>query len=208
MLFSFCSFWFFRFCGKSLTTDQEEQSTNKITPKGVTLSSFSASPKPFCESRINYCKSPHRIGVLLQSEPIRRSIVFMTNSFCQLIVNAAESHADKMAMQIIGEEGTEYTFAEMLDAIRSIAYRLEKEGIEFGDRVALIGENHPRWAIAYFGILFRGAICVPIDPHAEIATIKTFLDNSEAKMAFIGKDLSRHSQRFRRNWDVNCLRFC
>ncbi len=37
--------------------------------------------------------------------------------------------------------------------------RLEKEGIAFGDRVALIGENHPRWAIAYFGILYRGAVC-------------------------------------------------
>ena len=112
----------------------------------------------------------------------------MTNSFCQLITDAAESHADKMAMRIIGEEGTEFTFAEMLSAIRSIAYRLEKEGIAFGDRVALIGENHPRWAIAYLGILFRGAVCVPIDPHGEIETIKNFLDNSEAKMAFIGDD--------------------
>ena len=112
----------------------------------------------------------------------------MTNSFCQLITDAAESHADKMAMQIIGVEGTEFTFGEMLSAIRGIAYRLETEGIAFGDRVALIGENHPRWAIAYFGILFRGAVCVPIDPHGEIDTIKNFLDNSEAKMAFIGED--------------------
>ncbi len=112
----------------------------------------------------------------------------MTNSFCQLITDAAESHREKMAMQIIGEEGTEYKYAEMLDAIRGIAYRLEKVGIEFGDRVALIGENHPRWVIAYLGILFRGAVCVPIDPHGEIDTIKNFLDNSEAKMAFIGDD--------------------
>ena len=116
------------------------------------------------------------------------------NSFCQLIIDAAESHLDKVAMQIIGVEGTEYTYAEMLAAIRSIAYRLEKEGINFGDRVALIGENHPRWAIAYFGILFRGAVCVPIDPHGEVATIKIFFDNSEAKMAFIGEDFIKSFQ--------------
>ena len=30
-MFSSCSFWFLRFRGKSLTTDQEEQSTNEIT---------------------------------------------------------------------------------------------------------------------------------------------------------------------------------
>ncbi len=114
----------------------------------------------------------------------------MTNSFCQLIIDAAESHADKMAMRIIGVEGTEYNYSEMLDAIRGIAFRLEKEGVDFGDRVALIGENHPRWVIAYLGILFRGAVCVPIDPHAEIDTIRNFLDNSEAKMAFIGDDFA------------------
>ncbi len=117
-----------------------------------------------------------------------KKTVSSTDSFCQLIINAAESHADKLAMWMIGVEGTEYTFAEMLDAIRSIAFRLEQEGIAFGDRVALIGENLPRWAIAYLGILFRGAVCVPIDPHGEIETIINFLENSEAKMAFVGED--------------------
>ena len=119
-----------------------------------------------------------------------------TDSFCQLIINAAESHHDKLAMRIIGVEGTEYTFAEMLDAIRSVAFRLEQEGIAFGDRVALIGENHPRWAIAYLGILFRGAVCVPIDPHGEIETINNFFENSEAKMAFVGEDFIKIFPQF------------
>ena len=123
----------------------------------------------------------------------------MNNSFIQLIIDAAESHADKMAMRIVGVEGTEYTFGEMLDQIRSIAFRLEKEGIAFGDRVALIGENHPRWAIAYFGILYRGAVCVPVDPHGEIATITNFLENSEAKMAFIGEDFIDHFHKVEEN---------
>ncbi|MGI8555745.1 MAG: AMP-binding protein, partial [Pyrinomonadaceae bacterium] len=55
-----------------------------------------------------------------------------------------------------------------------------------------MGENHPRWAIAYFGIWFRGAVCVPVDPHGEIETITNFFDNSEAKMAFIGEDFIDH----------------
>ncbi|MDQ3061872.1 MAG: long-chain fatty acid--CoA ligase, partial [Acidobacteriota bacterium] len=123
----------------------------------------------------------------------------MNNSFIQLIVNAAESHRDKQAMQVIGVEGTEYTFGEMLDGIRSVAYRLEREGIAFGERVALIGENHPRWAIAYFGILYRGAVCVPVDPHGEIQTISNFLENSEAKMAFIGEDFINHFHQVEEN---------
>jgi long-chain acyl-CoA synthetase len=117
----------------------------------------------------------------------------MKDSFVQLIIDSAESHLDKTAMQIVGEETEgKYTFCEVLNAVRSIAYRLEKEGIAFGDRVALIGENHPRWAIAYLGMLYRGVICVPIDPHAEIETLTNFLENSEAKLAFIGKDFIKH----------------
>ncbi|MBA4124150.1 MAG: AMP-binding protein [Acidobacteria bacterium] len=123
----------------------------------------------------------------------------MNNSFVQLIVSAAESHADKQAMRIVGVEGMEYTFGEMLDGIRSVAYRLEKEGIAFGERVALIGENHPRWAIAYFGILYRGAVCVPVDPHGEIQTISNFFENSEAKMAFIGEDFINHFHQVEEN---------
>ncbi len=103
----------------------------------------------------------------------------MKDSFIQLIIDSSEAHRDKTAMQIVGEEADgKYTFGEMIDQVRSIAYRLEREGIGFGDRVALIGENHPRWAIAYFGMLYRGAVCVPIDPHAEIETLSNFLENS------------------------------
>ncbi len=119
----------------------------------------------------------------------------MENSFCQLIINAAESHADKIAMRIVGEETEgKYTYGEMLDQVRSISYRLEKENINFGDRVALISENHPRWAVAYYGILFRGAVCMPIDPHGAIETVTNFIENSEAKMAFIGEEFIKDFQ--------------
>ena len=124
----------------------------------------------------------------------------MEKSFCQLITDAAETRRDKFAMRIVGEETDgKYTYGEMLDAVRSIAFRLEKENINFGDRVALIGENHPRWAIAYYGILFRGAVCVPVDPHAEIETLTNFINNSEAKMAFIGEDFIKSFHQLEEN---------
>src|SRR5204863_4763637 len=57
------------------------------------------------------------------------------------------------------------------------------------------GENHPKWAIAYLGTLYRGAVCVPLDPHGEIETITNFLENSEAKRAFLSPDqTARFSQ--------------
>ena len=123
----------------------------------------------------------------------------MNNSFCQQFATTAEANSNKLAMKTIGVEGSEYTYGEMLDAIRSIAFRLENEGIQFGDRVALIAENHPRWAICYFGVLFRGAVCVPVDPHGEIETITNFFENSETKMAFIGEEFKQEFQKIEEN---------
>lgn len=77
------------------------------------------------------------------------------------------------------------TFGSMLAQIRSIAYRLGQENIAFGDRVALIGENHPNWAIAYLGIIYRGAVVTPMDPSATTQAMAAFLKGSEAKLAFV-----------------------
>ena len=82
-----------------------------------------------------------------------------------------------------GKEST--TFGSMLAQIRSIAYRLGEEGVAFGDRVAIIGENHPNWAIAYLGIMYRGAVVTPLDPAATTQTLGNFLKSSEAKLAFV-----------------------
>src|SRR3954463_9637911 len=112
----------------------------------------------------------------------------MSDSFCKRLVDSFESRADKVAMRVVGDESEVYTFGRSFTLIRSVAWRLEQEGVQLGDRVALIGENHPSWAIAYLAILYRGAICVPMDPHGETATLANFIENSEAKLAFVGDE--------------------
>ncbi|MBS1791743.1 MAG: AMP-binding protein [Acidobacteria bacterium] len=111
----------------------------------------------------------------------------MTQTFCERVVASAGAHQDKVAMVAPGVEGREQiTFGEMLAQIRSLAYRLTQEGIGLGDRVALLGENHPHWALAYFGILYRGAVAVPLDPAATVDALAHFIEDSEAKLAFVG----------------------
>jgi long-chain acyl-CoA synthetase len=89
-------------------------------------------------------------------------------------------------MTLIGPDGAEATtFGEMLSQIRSVAFRLTQERVAFGDRVALIGENHPHWAIAYLGILYRGAIAVPLDQSANTEALAHFIEDSGAKLAFV-----------------------
>lgn len=107
-------------------------------------------------------------------------------SFCQRVVEAASIRPDKVAMKLIDGKGPQtVTFGSMLAQLRSIAYRLTREHIAFGDRIVIIGENHPNWAIAYLGILYRGAVVTPLDPAATTQTLASFLRSSEAKLAFV-----------------------
>ena len=110
-------------------------------------------------------------------------------TFCRHIVATASNRRDKIAMTVIEPEGSKtISFGSMLDQMRSIAFRLVKEKIAFGDRVAIIGENHPNWAIAYLAILYRGAVVTPLDPSATTHVLASFLENSESKLAFVSPD--------------------
>jgi len=110
-------------------------------------------------------------------------------------------------MRIVGVDGSEFTFGEMLRQARSIAYSLRQKGVQPGERIVLIGENHPDWALAYLGTIFAGAVIVPLDPHGEIETLTNFLEDSEARFAFIDEAqterLSEIRQRLGR--DVTAL---
>lgn len=112
----------------------------------------------------------------------------MSLSFCSSFIAACEQRPDKIAMRIVGSDEATLTFGQFLQQVRAIAWQLEQTGVAKGDRVALFGENHPSWAIAYLGILYRGAVCVPMDPHGETATLTRFFDNSEVKIAFVGAE--------------------
>lgn len=111
------------------------------------------------------------------------------------MIDSCEKHSQKVAMRVVGDESESITFGDFLSQIRSIAYKLEHENVGIGDRVALIGENHPCWAISYLGVLYRGAVCVPMDPHGEIETITNFLEDSEAKVVFLAPDVTEKFQQ-------------
>jgi len=57
-------------------------------------------------------------------------------------------------------EGT--TYAGMQILIHKFAAGLMKYGIKKGDRIALISEGRNYWVVSELGILFAGAINVPI----------------------------------------------
>lgn len=76
------------------------------------------------------------------------------------------------------------TYAKIGKKIKLTAIALDLAGIKPGDKVAIIGESSPEWVCAYLGIIYRGAIAVPILPDFPSEDIKNIFKHSESKIAF------------------------
>ena len=69
--------------------------------------------------------------------------------------------------------------------VYATARQLQSWGIRKGDRVAILSENRPEWAIADFACLLLGAVDVPIYATQTGEQCLYVLQNSEARIAFV-----------------------
>jgi long-chain acyl-CoA synthetase len=109
----------------------------------------------------------------------------MMANFSSRIADAARRFGDRPAIEVVRATGLETTtYAELLAAAARFAGWLAGEGIEPGDRIAILSDNDARWIAAYLGILQQGAIAVPLDTAYKAGQIATIMDNSGARVLF------------------------
>lgn len=76
------------------------------------------------------------------------------------------------------------TYGEFHQRIIALAVRLREEGVEKGDRVAILGENSHNWGTAYLATVRLGAIAVPILPDLPEADVHHILNEMQVKVLF------------------------
>ena len=104
----------------------------------------------------------------------------MTNLSMNLVATARD-HGDTVALRC---DDYALTFTEFDAAAARVATLLEREGIEQGDRVGIMLGNTPAFALAFYGILRRGAIAVPMNPLLKAREIEFYLSNTGAVALF------------------------
>ncbi len=91
-----------------------------------------------------------------------------------------------------GYEYRKISFGEMADLVSRLAYAMvNKFEIEPGDKVAIIGRPHPKWAASFFAAQRVGATAVPIAYNFTVEEIRRVLHESESKLALVQSD--KHS---------------
>ena len=73
---------------------------------------------------------------------------------------------------------------EFMDRVRALSSALEGLGVKVGDRVALLSENRPEWAITDFACQCYGAVLVPIFPTMVSEQAEYLLRDSGSVVAF------------------------
>ncbi|MCA0328934.1 MAG: AMP-binding protein, partial [Actinobacteria bacterium] len=105
----------------------------------------------------------------------------MTNLATNLTTTAGEL-PEQDALRVNGQG---VTYAQLHGMAAKVAGTLRENGIQPGDRVAVILPNVPAFPVVYWGILLAGGIVVPMNPLLKAGEIDYFFTDSGAKIAFV-----------------------
>ena len=93
---------------------------------------------------------------------------------------------DRVALKLKTTDGyTSITYGEAYSRIRGAALGLLMLGVGRGERVAVLSENRPEWAIAYLGSYFAGTVAVPLDTQISPEEWRRLIDDSETQAVFV-----------------------
>ncbi len=108
----------------------------------------------------------------------------MDNTIPSLFQSSVEKYKDRIAFNYFDGSWKAMTYGDFFSLSENIASFLISNGINKGDRIAIVSENKPEWCALYMAIMMCSGIAVPIDVQLGSDEIKNLLMDSEAKIVF------------------------
>ena len=96
------------------------------------------------------------------------------------------------------------SWQQIADQVARVTHLLIQQGIQSGDRVLLIAENRPEWAIADLAIMATGAMVVPAYTTHTVSDLRHVLELTEPKVAIIS-NASLAERVVKANVEHECL---
>jgi len=102
--------------------------------------------------------------------------------------NRVQKYGDKTLVIYKGKGGKweEISWNKLNEMVRDLSMFLINRGIQTGDKVALFSPNRYEWWVADLAIISVGAVNVPIYATNSAEESRYIIDNSDAKMCFVG----------------------
>ena len=113
-------------------------------------------------------------------------------SLVALLDESFKKYAGRMAYKFMGKA---ITFAQVDDASRALAAYLQAQGLEKGDRVALMMPNVPQYPVAVAAVLRAGYVVVNVNPLYTPRELEHQLKDSGAKLIVIVENFATTLQQ-------------
>lgn len=108
-----------------------------------------------------------------------------TYTLPNLLKRSIELYASKKVLSKVDQEPM--TYEQLGKNVEALIKLLKQNGVRKGDKVALLSENMPNWAVAYFAVTYFGGIIVPILPDFHPADVQHIIRHSEAKAVLVSQ---------------------
>jgi len=105
-----------------------------------------------------------------------------------IFFHVVDSDAPRVMMFEKDGEWRSISAADLYKRVAGVARKLKSWGIGYGDRVAILSENRPEWAIADWAILMVGAASVPIYATLTSEQCSYLLRHSGARAVFVSSE--------------------
>ncbi|MBN2815967.1 MAG: AMP-binding protein [Campylobacterales bacterium] len=102
-----------------------------------------------------------------------------------LFNRSVQLYGQRAALGNVGSEA--FTYQELEAKVLSMVTLLQNNGIKKGDKVVILSENMPYWAVAYFSITYFGGVVVPVLADFHPSDVHHILRHSEAKAVFVSE---------------------
>ena len=107
-----------------------------------------------------------------------------------LLEHSIEHYGSKPALAHKPKGGTyqDISYAEFGESVHAFSKGLNALGVQKDDRVAILSENRPEWAITDFGTLKAGAVTVPMFSTLTAAQVGYILKDSGSKIICVSTE--------------------
>lgn len=98
-----------------------------------------------------------------------------------------EQYSENPSLAFVGD--SPMTYQEFGDKVLVLKKFLLDKGVKKGQKIIILGDNSPNWAITFFAVVTLGAVAVPILSEFPESDINHIIRHSEAVAAFIEEKL-------------------
>lgn len=103
-----------------------------------------------------------------------------------IVVDTAAQRLGERVVLHHYETGRAVTYREAAEMMNRVGNALRGSGIEIENRVAILLDDSPEWAYAFWGALKIGAVATPLNTLLTEKDYAFFLGDSRAKVLFVG----------------------